>query len=248
MSEHELTVDTLDPRLDGYRVAHLSDVHCGRLTPGEHVRKAVRLANESQPDLIVMTGDYVCWGRREIPVMEEQLRGLEAARVVVTLGNHDYYTSHRHIAESMRRNGYEVLRNQNTRIERDGAALHLVGVDDAVTRRHDIDRSFEGVPDDGNARLVLSHCPEPADQLMDRGADLVLSGHTHGGQIYIRGITDRLIRRMGRRYRAGFYGVGDRYLYVTTGVGYSGVRVRRGPGTRAEVAVFTLRARARAAA
>lgn len=230
----------LDPRHDGVRIAHLSDVHCGRMTPRAHVRHAVELANECGADVICMTGDYVNWSRAEIPIMEDQLAGLTAARVAITLGNHDYFTSARRVAESMRRNGYDVLRNRSTTVMVNGAPLHLVGIDDPVTRHHDLSAAFDGVPERGT-RVVLCHCPEQADAIADRGADLILSGHTHGGQIYFQGITDVLIRRMGRRYRQGFYDIERTALYVTAGVGFSGVRVRVGHGTRSEVGLLTLR-------
>ena len=74
----------------------------------------------------------------------------------------------------------------------------------------------------------------------------MLSGHTHGGQIYVKGITDRLMKRLGLKYRRGLYPIGTEArrstLYVTPGVGFSGVRKRSGEGTHAEVAVLTLRA------
>lgn len=241
--EHEVALAGLDPRHDGLRIAHLTDVHCGRMTPEVHVRAAVELANQARPDLIVMTGDYVNWSRAEVPIAGAQLAGLEASRVLVTLGNHDYFAWGDGVADAMTRNGYVVLRNAHHTIESRGAPLHVIGIDDPVTGRHDLDAAFAGLPD-GGSRLVLCHCPEQIDDLARRGAHLVLSGHTHGGQINVRGITDRIFRSAGRRYfNRGFYTVGQTLLYVSSGVGFSGVRVRAGHGTRAEVSVFTLRAR-----
>lgn len=250
LTRHEVAIAGLDPRHDGVTIAQLSDVHCGDLTPAAHVRAAVELANGCGADVIALTGDYVCWRRREIGLAGEQLGGLRAGRVVATLGNHDYFTSAGDMARALGRHGYEVLRNRHTTVTVRGAPLHLIGVDDPVTRHHDLDDAYAGVPDAGT-RVVLCHCPEQAPGLAERGADLVLSGHTHGGQIFLPGVTDRIIRRMGRRYRRGFYDLGDRgdrrratRLYVTPGIGFSGVRVRVGDGTRAEVALFTLRAAA----
>ena len=123
-----------------------------------------------------------------------------------------------------------------------GAPLHVIGIDDPVTRRHDIAAAFADLPE-GGTRLALCHCPERALELSARGAHLVLSGHTHGGQINVHGITDRLFRSVGKRYfGAGLYPIGGAWLYVSAGIGFSGVRVRAGRGTRAEVAVITLRA------
>jgi len=241
LRELEVDIPDLDPRHDGLRIAHLSDIHVGNLTPREHVRTAVELANGARPDVIVMTGDYVCWRRHEVHDAEEQLAGLAARRVIATLGNHDYFTWGRGVAEALGRNGYDVLRNRHTSIDVGGAPLHVVGVDDPITRHHDLDAAFDGVPATGT-RIVLCHCPEQAPGLAERGAQLVLSGHTHGGQINLPGITNRIARRMGLRYLRGFYDVGDRtQLYVTPGVGFSGVTWRVGDGTSAEVAVFTLR-------
>ena len=247
LTRHEVAIDGLDPRHDGVTIAQLSDIHCGRLTPAEHVRAAIDVANDARADVIALTGDYVCWSRREIGLAREQLAGLRATRVVATLGNHDYFTSARDMGAALTGHGYELLRNAHTTAMVRGAPLHLIGVDDPVTRHHDLDAAFAGVPAAGT-RVVLCHCPEQAPGLAERGADLVLSGHTHGGQIFVPGLTDTIIRRIGRRYRRGFYAFGARgratQLYVTPGIGFSGVRVRAGDGTRAEVALFTLRAAA----
>jgi uncharacterized protein len=241
VSEHEVRVKDLDPRHDGVRIAQLSDIHVGNLTPSSHVRAAVVAANAAEPDLIVLTGDYVCWRRHEAALAGDQLGGLRASRVLAVLGNHDYFTWGAGVQAALERNGYEVLKNQTTIAEINGAPLAMVGVDDPVTRHDDLDAAFAGAPPDVT-RIVLCHAPDRAPKLALRGADVVLSGHTHGGQIYIKGVTDRIMKRVGLNYRRGMYEVGDSTLYVTPGVGFSGVTRRLGEGTDAEVAVLTLRA------
>jgi len=236
----EVRIVDLDPRHDGLKIAHLTDLHVGRLTPRRHIRRAVELANGSGADVIAMTGDYVCWSRSEIPAMEEQLAGLRAARVVVTLGNHDYFTSATEVSAALARNGYDVLRNRHTTVRVRGWDLHLVGIDDPVTRKDDIPAAFSRVPLAGT-KVALVHCPEAADPIAAHGARLTLSGHTHGGQIWVRGVSDRIFASMRRRYRVGIYPVAESHLYVGAGVGFSGVRARIGHGTRAEVALLTLR-------
>ncbi len=84
----------------------------------------------------------------------------------------------------------------------------MVGVDDPVTRHDDLDAAFAGAPA-GTTKIALCHAPDRGPDLAVRGAKLVLSGHTHGGQIYVRGITDRLMKRIGLRYRHGLYDLGD---------------------------------------
>jgi hypothetical protein len=241
VTEIDVEIAGLDPRHDGVRIAQLSDIHVGNMTPEAHVRAAVEVANGASPDLVVLTGDYVCWRRHEAPMAGHQLAGLRASRVLAVLGNHDYFTWGSGVAAALERNGYEVLRNRTTVADVRGAPLAIVGVDDPVTRHDDLDAAFAGAPANVT-RVVLCHGPDRAPQIAPRGADLVLSGHTHGGQIYVKGITDRLMKRIGLNYRRGLYDLGGTKLYVTPGVGFSGVTRRVGEGTDAEVAVLTLRA------
>jgi hypothetical protein len=241
VSEIDVVIDDLDPRHDGVRIAQLSDIHVGNMTPESHVRAAVEVANGAKPDLIVLTGDYVCWRRHEAELVREQLAGFRAPRVLAVLGNHDYFTWGSGVTAALEGNGYEVLRNKTTIADVRGAPLAIVGVDDPVTRHDDLDAAFAGAPA-GVTRVVLCHGPDRGPAIAARGADLVLSGHTHGGQIFVKGITDRLMKRIGLNYRRGMYDLGATSMYVTPGVGFSGVTRRVGEGTNAEVAVLTLRA------
>ncbi|MBA2540544.1 MAG: metallophosphoesterase [Deltaproteobacteria bacterium] len=245
ISEHEVSVAKLDPRHDGVRIAQLSDIHVGNLTPASHIRAAIEAANAAKPDLIVLTGDYVCWRRVEVEMARHQLAGLKAPRVLAVLGNHDYFVWGAGVRDALEHNGYEVLRNQTTIADVRGAPLPIVCVDDPVTRHDDLDAAFAGAPAE-LPRVVLCHGPDRGPDLARRGADLVLSGHTHGGQIFIKGITDRIMKQVGLKYRRGMYDLGGAeratQMYVTPGIGFSGVTRRVGEGTSAEVAVFTLRA------
>jgi predicted MPP superfamily phosphohydrolase len=241
LTEHDVRIKDLDPRHDGVRVAQLSDIHVGNMTPASHIRAAIDVANGAAPDLVMLTGDYVCWRRHEAELVAEQLAGLRARRVLAVLGNHDYFTWGAGVAASLRRCGYDVLKNQHTVADINGAPLSLIGIDDPVTRHDDLDAAFNGV-ETRHTKLVLCHGPDRAPALAERGADLVLSGHTHGGQIYVRGITDRIMRKAGLNYRRGFVRFGDTTLYVTPRDGFSGDTRRHGEGTQAEVALLTLRA------
>jgi predicted MPP superfamily phosphohydrolase len=238
--EHDVAIGGLCMGHQGFRLAHLSDIHVGRVTTEEQVHSAVTLVNQAAPDLVVMTGDYVNHARREIPLMAEQLAGIRAP-VLAILGNHDYYAGGKHVAAALTGNGYRVLRNQRVTLDVGGAPLHVIGVDDPVTRHHDLDAAFADIPEEGT-RIVLCHTPGLAERIALRGAHLILSGHTHGGQIFIRGITDKIAAKIGLRYLSGFFNLGKAILFVTAGVGSSATRWRVGEGTRAEVAVLTLRA------
>lgn len=247
VSHHEIRVHGLDPRHEGVTIAQLSDIHVGNLTPETHIRAAIDAANAANPDLIVMTGDYVCWRRHEVELAQTQLAGLRAPRVLAVLGNHDYFTWGAGVTSALERNGYEVLKNKTTVANVRGAPMAIVGIDDPVTRHDDLDAAFAGAPK-GVTKVSLCHSPDRGIDVAKRGAHLVLSGHTHGGQMYVKGITDRIMKRVGLHYRRGVFDLEDgRTMYVTPGVGFSGVTRRFGEGAHAEVAVLTLRAAAAAA-
>ncbi len=238
--ERDVRIRGLDARHDGVRIAQLSDLHVGRTTPASHIRAAVAAANSARADVIALTGDYVCWKREDAELLGEQLRGLAAPRVLAVLGNHDYFTWGAGVRAALEQNGCEVLRNQTTIAQVRGAPLAIVGVDDPITRHADLDAALAGAP--AGPRIVLCHSGDLGPAIAARGADLILSGHTHGGQIYVKGITDRLLAAEGIRYRRGAYALGERtQLYVTPGIGFSGITRRMGEGTQAEVAVITLR-------
>lgn len=238
--EHTVEMTQMDPSHHGLRIAHLTDIHCGRVTPPHHIRAAVEMVNDAKPDLVVMTGDYVCWNKREALLIPELLGGLQAP-VFATLGNHDYRASGELVTDALRECGYTVLFNEHATLKINDQALHLVGIDDPVTRRDDIARAFSQVPMDGGTRVVLCHCPEKIGELAEHGSSFVLSGHTHGGQIFVRGVTDRIYNKMGRQYYTpGFYRERDTTMYLSPGVGFSGLRLRAGAGTHAEVTIFEL--------
>jgi uncharacterized protein len=242
LARYDIPVVDLDPAHEGLTIAHLSDVHVGLMTPRARIREAVELANTAEPDLVFMTGDYVCYQKKHVPRMGEQLRGLKAkSGVVAVLGNHDYWTDGDGVARELSGNGYDVLRNQNVEMRPRGVALTVVGIDDAVTKHHDVDRAFAGASKHGTT-LTLSHCPELADRAAERGAHLTLSGHTHGGQIHFPSFSEKLYRRVTKRkYLTGWYRIGESMLYVNRGIGQSSLPIRSGEGARAEVAVFRLR-------
>jgi len=235
-----LRLPGLDPSHDGLRVAQLSDLHAGRQTPDELVRAAVAEANALEPDLVVLTGDYVCHDRRDVGRARELLGGLSAPTYAV-LGNHDVWTDLRGTAAALRSLGYEVLENGWTAVRLRGAPLSLVGVGDRVSGHEDVGRAFAGIPPHA-APLVLAHAPRTADRLRQLGRPLVcLSGHTHGGQIAVPLLTPLLLAGMAREpYLRGRYRLDGVQLYVNRGVGNSGVAVR--VNSPPEVTLLTLRA------
>ena len=150
--------------------------------------------------------------------------------VYAVLGNHDFSVRnslgfrryphlHRAVAESLRAQGIRVLKNEAVKLTRGDGALHLAGVDDLWSRVCDLRRAFAGLSP-SVPRVVLAHNPLTVEHLADERCDLMLSGHTHGGQINLPGLGRITLGRKGRRYAAGLYRCGATYLYVNKGVGF----------------------------
>jgi hypothetical protein len=229
----------LDPAHDGLRVAQLSDLHVGKRTSPATIRAAIATANAFQPDLVVLTGDYLSRRRDEVRGMREQLGGLRAPTLAV-LGNHDVWVDPHGAAAALRAHGYEVLENAWTTLRVRGAPLAVVGVGDHLTRRDDVLAATRGLRPAGPPPLVLAHGPRTADKLRALGRPaLCLSGHTHGGQINVPILTPLLLASIREPYVRGLYRLGEVQLYVNRGVGMSGLRLR--VNSPAEVTLATLR-------
>lgn len=230
-------VSRLDDGLAPLRIAHLTDLHVGRVTPEARLVAAVRAANEFRPDIVCLTGDYVAHSLRYLPRLVHCLKDLERP-AFATLGNHDYWQDGRTVARALESAGVHVLVNESTTIEIGGRRWRIVGIDDAVTGHHDLERSFRDCNGDEPV-VVLSHLAELAPECNARGAALVLSGHTHGGQVRAAGVVDLVMRRTGHRYIMGWYAAGETAVYVNRGLG-AAVFPWRSRHARAEVAGIEL--------
>ncbi len=232
-------VPGLDPAHDGLRVAQLSDLHVGPRTPLSLIRAAIEAANGFEPDVVVLTGDYVSRRREEVAGLRDHLGGLRAPTFAV-LGNHDVWVDPRGAAAALRHHGYEVLENAWTAIRLRGAPFTVVGIGDHLTRRDDVLAATRGLPASGPAPLVLAHGPRTADKLSALGRPaLCLSGHTHGGQVNLPILTPLLLASIREPYARGLYRLGAVQLYVNRGVGMSGLPLR--VNSPPEVTLATLR-------
>lgn len=230
-------------QLSRLRVAHLTDLHFGRVTPLVVQRRAIELANEARPDLVAITGDFVCHSQLYLDQLVETLSMLEAPTIAV-LGNHDYWSGGSEVARALDRAGVELLRNQHTVITLGHQRLQVLGLDDAYTGHADRAKALKGLRRDLPA-LGLSHIAEEADPLWEHGVPLVLAGHTHAGQVTLARLHELALGRIvGHKYVHGLYGkrqgVPLGAVYVGAGIGAAVMPLRIGERGRREVAIFDL--------
>jgi predicted MPP superfamily phosphohydrolase len=249
VNRHEVPIASLPPAFHGFTLVQMTDFHGSPRVTSEYLDEAVDLAHRQNADVIVLTGDYIHKGSRHVDDVARSLGRLRAPLgVYAVLGNHDfsvrnalgmrrYRELHRQVADALSAQGIRVLRNEAVPFDRDNERLYLSGMEDLWSRECDPERSLAGIPHDV-PRVVLAHNPLTVERLQGRRCDLMLSGHTHGGQVDVPGIGKFTLGPGGRRFSAGMYRVGQTWLYVNKGIGH-GVPIRY--RVRPEVAVFTLK-------
>ncbi len=211
---------------NGYRVGFLSDFHAGAPFAGRKaIARAVERLNEAEPDVALLGGDYVdahpIWGGRLAPeLIARELAQLQAPTFAV-LGNHDWKQSGDRMWSALQDAGVDVL--ENHAVETNG--VYIAGLADMRTRRPDLPGALAEVPA-GAPVILFAHDPDVFPLVPDRVA-LTLAGHTHGGQVAIPLIRRPFIpSRYGERYVRGHIVEEDRHLYVTSGLGTSGLPLR----------------------
>ena len=177
-------VSGLPPALDGLRVGLITDLHHSEMVPVQDVLRASELLMAEQPDLIVLGGDYVTWGNRSYVVpCADALAGLRAPfGVFAVLGNHD---DDRDMPAALMAKGFEVLRDARTAVTVRGERLDLVGLRFWTYRPRNVALVLRGAE---GPILLIAHDPRRLTEAAELDVPLVLSGHTHGGQVVLPGI------------------------------------------------------------
>jgi predicted MPP superfamily phosphohydrolase len=237
VTETEVFIDRLPRALDGFKIAQISDLHIGATIGARFVKRVVKKTNSLQVDAVVLTGDivdgYFSRLKENIALLGELK--MPHGRFYIT-GNHEYYWGAPPIIAEFKRLGFSVLINSNATVEKNGAKFSLAGVPDYMSEspRPDPQKAAEGIPSD-QVKILLAHQPSFADAAAQAGFDLMLSGHTHGGQFFPWTIAVHFFHRFSR----GLGRLGKMWIYVNRGTGYWGPPIRL--GSSAEISILILR-------
>jgi predicted MPP superfamily phosphohydrolase len=240
---------------DGFRIVQLSDLHYDDYFSVVPLRKAIDVIQRLQPDLVVLTGDFVTSPLRAhgpsahraakvlaqpIEPCAQWLAQLRAPfGVLAVLGNHDLNTDPAHITAVLQSNNIAVLTNRSIPLERDGKRLWFAGVDDILEGKPRLNLALRGIPS-AEPVVLLAHEPDWADFVAGHPVDLQLSGHSHGGQIRLPLIGAPYLPQLGRKYPWGLHQIGPLALYTNSGIGT--IRIAMRLNCPPEISLITLRA------
>lgn len=248
----EIPLPRLPEPFDGYTILQISDLHMKQMGRREKALRRI-LSEMPQPDLVVYTGDLVYTPRGIEPFLKlaSAITGRNGAYAIFGNSEHKNGVRPKVFAERLENAGIMPLLNRHVQFEKGDASLYLIGVDDPVSNHDDLEAAFAGVPPEA-FQLLLMHTPDSVGLACARGVDLVLSGHTHGGQVKAP-ILGALYTHshLGRAMSHGHYEgkrlkkiigfrPGRTQLYVTRGIGVSGMSLRF--LCRPELTLLTLRA------
>ncbi len=235
ISRHELdivyrtiTLPRLPDPFAGFTIVQISDFHFQEYTEASFMEAVVRRVNEANPDLVVLTGDFV--SSKPLPRYfaakmsyhcAELLSHIDCPLRYAVLGNHDVLVGAHAVTDALLTHGIPVLTNSSVALERDGRRLWLAGTQDALEGRPNLGAALPaGRNPDQEPLILLAHEPDFADYAVGRQIALVLSGHTHGGQIRIPFLPPLLLPEMGTKYVEGLFRLRDgMQLHVNRGIG-----------------------------
>lgn len=247
ITRRTLSIRNLPDGFRGFRIVQMGDIHLEEYTESFFLERMVQQVNDLNPDLVLITGDFVSRGPRPhtvawkaAGVAAEILSTLKAPQRFGILGNHDVAVGADHVIDPLEAHGTPILVDSYSPLERGKDVLWIAGSDDAGTRKPDL--NFSVPPDPRAPILFLCHEPDYVDKVVLHPRfpliDIMLSGHTHGGQIRLPYIGPLVLPPMGQKYIEGFYHFGHMQLYVNRGIGTVGVPFRL--NCPAELTHFTL--------
>jgi len=246
MEQHTLHLTRLPDAFRGMRIVQVSDFHYAEYTESWFLRDVVRHVNQLKPDLVLMTGDFISLGplshsyaRRHMPECAAILSEIECPLRYASLGNHDMEVGAACVVGALREHGIPTLVNQAVALERGGQRLWLAGLGSACFQDANPAAAIPSAAQTGKEPvIVMAHEPDILPEVARYNADLMLSGHTHGGQIRLPLLPPLVLPIYGRQYVEGLFRQGPTQLYVNRGIGAVGVPFRF--NCPAEITAFTL--------
>ncbi len=230
VKKFNVSLKGLPEALKGFKIVQISDLHLGQMMTKKILEQIVDQVNSLKPDLIAITGDLADGSTAKLLNEANPLKNLKAEKgIYFVTGNHEYYSGVENWTLAIDKMGIKVLNNENIKIRREDDYFYLAGVTDHegknFGRKHasDFKKALSGL-ENGKKKILLAHQPIAVQKASEYGTDLVLAGHTHGGQIW----PFNYFVYLQQPYLKGFYDYNGTKLYVNQGTGCWGPPVRLG--------------------
>ena len=224
----EIEIDSLPFSFDKIKIVQISDLHLKKI--GKRERKLLKKIEEISPDFIFITGDFIDWRSRNLNSLEGFWRELSFDRegkVFGIYGNHDHRNPEfKILKEILKRNKVRILDNESISLRRNNEFIYLLGVDDPHLGYDNIEKTTKDL-EKKRVSILLAHSPEIFRKVKDKRINLVLTGHTHGGQIDIPFISNLILPlKYDKKYKRGLFKEEGKFLYVNRGIGTTVMPVR----------------------
>lgn len=249
VTQRSVSLPGLADSFHGMRLVQISDLHFHEFSETYYIRRIVEQVNALKPDVVMLTGDFVsdaprphAWGRAQSYPCAEILQNLQCPQRYAVMGNHDAEVGVETVIDALVTHGIPVLENQYVPIERDGRRFWLAGAANITSHMVRLELAVPPAKTrETDPVILMAHEPDFADHVAKYGGvNLMVSGHTHGGQVRMPFVGPVVLPPLGRKYVEGFFQIGPTRLYVNRGVGTVGLPIRF--LCRPEITVFTLSA------
>jgi len=225
-----IAIENLPESFDGAKIVHLTDFHSKNF--GEREKKVLEILEDINPDFIFITGDFIDYRTKDINSCQEFWRKLSnqhQGKTFGVLGNHEHWIKSPDISaikKLLEEGGISILNNENRKIFQGNKYIYLLGVDDPDSKKDDLPKAMIGA-EENIPKILLAHSPDIVDNLRGEKVDLILVGHTHGGQIRIPFVKPFWVPTKNRgKYASGLFEIGKTILYVNCGIGMAALPVR----------------------
>lgn len=234
LEQHTIHLARLPDAFRGMRIVQISDFHYAEFTEGWFLREVVERVNRLKPDVVLMTGDFISYSplpysyaRRHMPECAAILSGIRCPLRYASLGNHDMTIGAEYVTRPLQEHHIPVLVNQAIALERGGQRLWLAGLGSACLDDADPAAAIPNAAITGKEPIIMmAHEPDILPEIARYNVDLMLSGHTHGGQVRFPFLPPLVLPPLGQHYVEGFFRQGNTQLYVNRGIGAVGLPFR----------------------
>ncbi|TSC96303.1 MAG: phosphohydrolase [Parcubacteria group bacterium Athens1014_10] len=225
----EIKMENLPFSFNGMKIVQLSDLHSKNF--GGKEKKVLKIIEQINPDFIFITGDFIDRATKDIESCQEFWRALSEKyenRVYGVMGNHEYWNPNYHsIKQNLIDSGINILNNENVKLIKDDDFIYLIGVDDPHSSYDNLFLAMKGISNKNILKILLAHSPEIIEDAKIKNINLILVGHTHGGQVKIPFVRPIWVPTKDHgKYASGLFKINDSYLYVNRGVGVGFLPIR----------------------